>query len=107
MRALAAIEGATAVPDLLERLQHDRSPRVRVAAILALEPLQDPTITPALIARLRDRSPEVRMADVDVVSRIDQPTAREAILTRWRREHHHDVRRVLQDAIKRIAKSDG
>lgn len=102
VRALAAIEGAPAIPALIERLKEDRSPRVRVATILALEPLTDPTVMPALIEKLRDRNAEVRMAAVDVVSRIDQPQAREAIRIRWRRERHHDVRRVLQDAAKRI-----
>lgn len=100
-RALAAIEGTGAIPTLVELLMHDKSPRVRLAAILALEPLKDPSVMPALIERLRDRKPEVRMAAADVVSRMDHPQAREAIRTRWRRERHRDVQRVLQEAIAR------
>jgi HEAT repeat protein len=104
VRAVAAIEGAKAVPTVLERLHKRERPAVRVAAVLALEPLQkqDPSVAPALIAALRDRSPQVRMAAVDVVSRIKQPEAKAAILTRWRRERHRDVRRVLELAMKRI-----
>ncbi len=103
VRAMAAIEGKHAVPELLARVQHEH-PIVRVAALLALEPLQkqDPSIAPALIAALRDRKPMVRMAAVDIVSRIKQPDAREAILVRWKRERHRDVRRVLELAMKRI-----
>ena len=101
-RALAAVERAQAVPTLLAIMKQDRQPRVRVAALLAVEPLEDPSILPALIARLRDRNAEVRMAAVDVVSRIDHPLAREAILKRWKREHHRDVQRVLQEALKRM-----
>lgn len=102
VRALAAIEGTAAIPVLIERLKQDRSPLVRLAALLALEPLQDPTVMPMLMTMLRDRNPEVRMAAVDVVSRIAQPQAREAIRLRWRREQNRDVRRVLEDAMKRI-----
>ena len=102
VRALAAIEKYVAIPVLLERLKGDRSPRVRIAALLALEPFQDPSVRPVLIEKLRDASPQVRMAAVDVVSRLDDPKAREAIRTRWRRERHRDVRRVLQAAIDRI-----
>jgi len=104
-RALAAIQGVTAVPDLLARLKQDRSPEVRVAALLALEPFQDqhPDILPAFLGSLRDRRREVRIAAVDIVSRIDQPEAREAIRTRWRRERDRDVLRVLELAMKRLA----
>ena len=38
VRALAAIEGLKAVPELIERLKQDRSPAVRLQAILAIEP---------------------------------------------------------------------
>jgi len=101
-RALAAIEGAQAVPTLRELARRDRSPRVRLAAVLALEPLQDPQVLPILIEKLRDRSPEVRMAAVDAVSRVDDVKARESILLRWRRERHRDVRRVLREAVDRL-----
>lgn len=101
-RALAAIEGSTAVPVLMERLSREKSPRVRVAAILALEPLKDPSATTALMARLRDRSPEVRMAAADVVSRLNDSDARDAVRLRWRRERNRDVRRVLENAMKRM-----
>ena len=103
VRAVAAIEGAKAVPTLLERLARER-PAVRLAIVLALEPLQkqDPSVASVLIAALRDRAPEVRMAAVDAVSRMKQPAAREAILTRWKRERDRDVRRVLELAMKRI-----
>ncbi|MBI3324502.1 MAG: HEAT repeat domain-containing protein [Candidatus Omnitrophica bacterium] len=104
-RALAAIDGAKAVPTLVERLTRDKSPRVRVAAILALEPLKDPSATTALMARLRDRNPEVRMAAADAVSRLNDPDARDAVRLRWRRERNRDVRRVLEDAMKRIGSS--
>lgn len=115
VRAVAAIEGKQVVPELLAWLKREH-PTVRVAALLALEPLQkqDPSIAPALIAALRDRTPIVRMAAVDVVSRIKQPSrpgsgadglageAKEAILVRWKRERHRDVRRVLELAMKRL-----
>ena len=103
-RALAAVQGAKAVPVLLERLKKDRHPDVRLAALLALEPLQehDPTLTPAFIDALRDRKPLVRMAAVDVVSRIDRPEARQALFMRWKRERDRDVRRVLEEAKKRL-----
>lgn len=102
VRALAAIEGVKAVPTLIERLKRDRSPRVRVSALLALEPLQDPTILPVFIDRLRDRNRDVRMAAADAVSRVKQPEARAALQKRWRRERDRDVRRVLEKAMARI-----
>lgn len=102
VRALAAIEGQAAVAVLLERLVRDRHPRVRVSTLLALEPLQDPAILPIFIKKLRDRNREVRMAAVDAVSRVDQPEAREAIRRRWKRERDRDVRRVLEEAMKRM-----
>ncbi len=104
VRALAAIEGAKSVPTLTSYLR-DRSPRVRLETILALEPLRDPSVTPLLIERLRDHSPEVRIAAVDVVSRLRDPQAQQAILTRWKLERHRDVRRVLEDAVKRLGSS--
>ena len=104
VRALAAVEGAGAIPTVVERLREDRVVQVRLAALLALEPLQtyDSSLTLVFIRALRDRSPDVRMAAADVVSRINHPIAREAVLTRWRQERHRDVRRVLEDAMKRI-----
>ena len=103
IRALAAIEGPASVPTLLDRLTRERNPRVRVAVVLALEPLQDPAILQAFIGKLRDPNREVRMALVDAVSRVDRPEAREAIRRRWRRERDRDVRRVLEEAMKRVA----
>lgn len=105
VRGLAAVEGVKAAPYLLEQLRRDKQPRVRVAAILALEPLavDDPQIVPALIERLRDRKPDVRMAAVDAVSRFDLAEARQAILTRARREQNRDVQRVLAMAVERIS----
>ena len=104
LRALAAIEGAAAVPQLLEALRTEKQPRVRRAALLGLEPLQptNPEILPAFLKALRDRKPEVRMTAVDIVSRIDDPRAREAILLRNKREHERDVQRVLELAMKRL-----
>jgi HEAT repeat protein len=104
LRALAAIEGAQAVPLLLESLRTEKQPRVRREALLGLEPLQqgDPNILPAFIRALRDKNTEVRMAAVDVVSRIDDPRAREAILLRNKRERRRDVRRVLSLAMRRL-----
>ncbi len=104
VRALAAIQRAEAVPQLLKVLQTDKQPVVRRAALLALEPFWStgPDILPAFIKALRDRSTEVRMAAVDIVSRIDHPRAREAILLRARRERRRDVRRVLTLAKKRM-----
>lgn len=101
-RALAAIDGVHAIPLLLERLHRDKSPRVRLAAVLALEPLDDPRVMPALIGKLRDHHPDVRMAVADAVSRINHPDARAAILLRARRERNRDVQRVLQDAVQRM-----
>ena len=101
VRALAAVAGIQAVPELLARLQKD-SPKVRIACVLALEPLHAPEATEPLIKHLRDRNKEVRMATVDVVSRMDHPQAREAILVRWKRERDRDVRRILEQALKRI-----
>ncbi|MBI4598067.1 MAG: HEAT repeat domain-containing protein [Candidatus Omnitrophica bacterium] len=104
LRAMAAIAGPAAIPLLLRKLQEERHPRVRRAALLGLEPLQpaDPGVFPAFLKALRDRHPTVRMAAVDVVSRIDDPRAREAIFTRQQRERHGDVRRVLALALKRL-----
>ena len=104
VRALAAIQGAPAVPALLQYLQQDKRGRVRRAALLALEPFQptDPALLPAFIKALRDRDTEVRIAATDVVSRIDDPRAREAILIRMKRERRTDVRRVLGVAVKRV-----
>ena len=103
LRAIAAIQGAPAVPLLLERL-HDRHPTVRRAALLGLEPLQpsSPEILPACIKALKDRSTDVRIVAVDIVSRIDDPRAREAIHRRQTDERRRDVRRVLKMASKRI-----
>ena len=102
VRALTAVEGTPSVPDLLERLERERSPVVRVAIVLGLEPLHAPAATAPLIKHLRDRNKEVRMAAVDVVSRMNDPQAREAILVRWKRERDRDVRRVLELARKRV-----
>lgn len=102
LRALAAIDGVNAVPTLIERLKRDRAPRVRVAAVLGLEVLEDPRVLPALIDRLKDRSAEVRMAAVDSVSRFEQPDAKAAILKRAKRERDRDVRRVLEQAVVRV-----
>jgi HEAT repeat protein len=104
LRALAAIQGAAAVPTLLEAFKTDRRPRVRRAALLALEPLReaDPEVLPLFLRALRDRKPQVRMAAVDIVSRIDDPKARDAVRVRYKRERDRDVRRVLAEAIKRV-----
>ena len=104
LRALAAIEGAKAVPLLLEKLQTDKEPRVRWSALLALEPFQKghPELLPAFIEAMRDYKTEVRMAAVDIVSRIDDPAAREAIWTRYRKELRPDVRRLLKIVLERI-----
>lgn len=104
LRALAAIEGPQSVPTLLEALKTEKSARVRRAALLGLEPLQEssPEVLPAFLKALRDKDTEVRMAAVDIVSRIDNPRAREAILLRARRERRRDVRRVLATALKRM-----
>ena len=101
VRALAAIEGVAAIPTLMERARRDK-PRVRVTALLALEPLaaQEPALVPFFIGKLRDRNAEVRMAAVDIVSRLDDPRAREALNVRWRRERHRDVRRILERLFK-------
>ncbi len=104
LRALAAIQGPIAVPRLLKALKTDKHFRVRLAALLGLEPHQhtDPEILPALLRALRDRRTEVRMAAVDIVSRIDDPRAREAIQARMKRERRRDVRRVLKPAVERL-----
>ena len=104
LRALAAIDGARAVPLLLGALSTDRHPTVRRAALLGLEPLYrtDPQIVPAFIKALRDAKTEVRITAVDIVSRIDDPTARDAILRRNKRERRRDVRRALDLAMKRL-----
>ena len=104
LRALAAIEGAKAIPLLRQRLKTDRRPNVRRAALLGLEPLatQDPRLVDAFIDALADRSPEVRMAAVDVVSRLNEPRAKEAIRRLNKKEPIRDVRRVLKDAVQRV-----
>ena len=106
LRALAAIQGVEAIPFLVERLATEKSPTVRRAALLGLEPLRplsaDVDLVPLFIKSLRDRKPMVRMTAVDIVSRIDDPRARQAILTRHKREHDRDVRRVLALAMKRL-----
>jgi HEAT repeat protein len=104
VRALAAIQGAQAVPQLLDILRTDKHPLVRRAALLGLEPLPrtSPDILPAFLAALRDRKPEVRMTAIDIVSRIDDPRAREAIRKRNRWERDRNVRRVLWLAMNRL-----
>lgn len=104
VRALAAIQGAQAVPQLLETLRADTHPQVRRAALLGLEPLAGvtPDVLPAFLAALRDRKPEVRMTAVDIVSRIDDPRARAAVRERNRREQDRNVRRVLSLAMNRL-----
>jgi HEAT repeat protein len=104
VRALAAIEGPAAIPQLLQSLRADRDPAVRRAALLGLEPLRlhDPSLVQAFIVALRDRKPEVRMTAVDVVSRIDDPAARDAIRRLNKREYSRNVRRALALAMKRL-----
>lgn len=104
VRALAAIQGPAAVPTLVQTFKTDRRPRVRRAALLALEPLRetDPEILPLFLQALRDRKPPVRMTAADIVSRIDDPRAKEAVRVRYKRERDRDVRRVLDEAIKRV-----
>jgi HEAT repeat protein len=103
LRALAAIARADAVPLLVDRARSDRVPRVRIAALLALEPLRDPAATQVILSALRDRHPQVRMAAIDVASRLEQPEARAAIQQRARRERDRDVRRVLEMAVERLS----
>ncbi len=107
LRALAAIQGAEAVPQLLESLRTDQAERVRRATLLGLEPFQQssPEILPAFLKALHDQDPKVRIAAVDIVSRIDDPRARAAVFTRNRREQDRDVRRVLNLAMKRLKPS--
>ena len=106
LRALAAIEGSAAIPQLLQALSVDKQPVVRRAALLGLEPLEQNVLNAdvllAFIKALRDPSTEIRMTAVDIVSRIDHPRAREAILMRYKKEHRRDVRRVLELAMKRL-----
>lgn len=104
LRAVAAIEGISAVPLLRRALTTDRTPRVRRAALLGLEPFiqGSPEVLPTLIRSLRDPSIEVQITAADVVSRIDDPRAREAILTRKKRERQRDVRRALALAVARL-----
>ena len=104
LRALAAIEGLEGVPGLLKTFQKERSPRVRGAILLALEPLQGSheDILPLLIKALKDRHQHVRMTAIDIVSRIDDSRAREAIRERARRERSYDVRRLLKTAMERL-----
>lgn len=104
LRALAAIQGAAAVPLLLERLRTEQDPLVRRAALLGLEPWQraNPEVLPAFIKALKDRNTAVRMTAVDLVSRVDDPRARAAILLRYKREHRRDVQRVLKAALRRL-----
>lgn len=108
VRALAAIQGAPAVPQLLGVLRADKHPQVRRAALLGLEPLSraNPDILPAFLVALRDRKPEVRMTAVDIVSRIDDPRARSAIRQRNRRERDRNVRRVLSLAMARLGENE-
>ncbi|MBI2104787.1 MAG: HEAT repeat domain-containing protein [Candidatus Omnitrophica bacterium] len=107
LRALAAMQGPAAIPQLLQSLRGDRHPAVRRAALLGLEPLRehDPELIPAFIAALRDRHPEVRLTAVDIVSRIDHARAREAIFLRNKRERNRNVRRALSLAMKRLGAS--
>jgi HEAT repeat protein len=104
LRAVAAIEGAKALPLLVERLQRDKHPRVRRAALLGLEPFQPShhALVDVFIKALHDRNTAVRMTAIDIVSRIDAPQARDALLKRARRERDRDVRRVLKLALERI-----
>ena len=104
LRAVAAIQGFSAAPQLLQALKTERSPMVRRAAMLGLEPFVQghPDLLPAFVNALRDRSTEVRMTAVDIVSRIDDPAAREAIRRRNKRERGRDVRRVLDLAMRRL-----
>jgi HEAT repeat protein len=104
LRAVAAVDGSSAVPLLRERLASDSDAQVRRAALLGLEVYYKthPDVLPAFIGALRDRSVEVRMTAADVVSRIDEPSARDAIRQRYRRERRKDVRRVLKAAMARI-----
>jgi len=107
LRALAAIEGPAAIPQLVRSLRTDRHSTVRRAALLGLEPLRphDPDLLPAFIKALRDRHPEVRITALDIVSRIDHPQAREAILVRNKRERDRNVRRALSLAMERLGES--
>ena len=101
-RAVAAIEGLAVGPELVERMPKEKHAMVRVAILLGVEPFKDPRLIPAVAARLRESSPEVRMAAIDVLSRIDHPRAREALLVQAKRETNRDVRRVLDDAMRRL-----
>ena len=104
LRALATIQGAAAIPLLLNKLKVDPQPLVRRAALLGLEPIRgnDPDVLAAFIDALRDRTTEVRITAVDIGSRIKDPRAREALLLRNRRERRRDVRRALELAMKRL-----
>jgi hypothetical protein len=61
IQALGSIGHKTSVPILIEYLEHRRAD-ARVAAIYALEGMQDSRIREALENRLRDSNPQVRSA---------------------------------------------
>ena len=104
LRALAAIEGPNAIPEIRQRLERDKRARVRWSALLALEPFakSHPELLPIFIGAMDDYRTEVRMAAIDIVSRIKDPAAREAIQLHYRKELHPDVRRVLKMALERM-----
>ena len=106
LRALAAVEGAGAVPLLLERMAGDNDGSVRRAALLGLETLreQDPRIPPAMLAMLNDRNPEVRMSAMDAVSRFGTPEAAEALVARQKVEKYGDAKKVLAMALARVGR---
>lgn len=106
-RAVAAIQGPSAVPALLEAYQAEPHSRVRRAILLGLEPLQasDPAVLPVFIAAMRHADQPLCMTAVDIVSRIHHPDARAAVRERAKKEGRRDVRRVLKAALARLPAS--
>lgn len=104
LRALAAVDGAPAVPELIEALARDQYPDVRRAALLAMEPFEsgDDRVLHAMMSALTDPHFEVRITAVDAVSRVDDPAAREAIRERRKRENDRNVRRAIDLAVARL-----
>lgn len=103
-RAVAAIQGPSAVPALLEAYRAEKHSRVRRAILLGLEPLQasDPGVLPVFIDAMRHADQQLCMTAVDIVSRIDHPEARAAVWQRAKKEGRRDVRRVLKAAVARL-----
>ena len=89
---------AKAFADVLDAEQ----PELRMAAATGLGRVGDPSVTAALVRRLKDSDPRVRERSARACGRIGDPRAVEALEERLRDDQRIEVRRAAAEALGEI-----